>query len=136
MQEGEQPVVRLFRNVQVVQPVPSGKGAAVEEAAGASGPRPEKSRAAVTEKIGVMELVDRMSQVEAAQQRVARHFRRAKNVAPAVGLDFGEAEQLSHAALEITPDPAVDRLQHPVQAGPSRKRHRTLAYPQNADSTL
>jgi hypothetical protein len=90
----------------------------------------EEGGAALTEQIGVVQLVDRMGQVEPAQERIWGDLSGAQNVAPAIGLNLGEAEQLAHAPLEIAPDPPVNRPQHPIHARSSWHRGDTLAYPQ------
>ena len=66
---------------------------------------PEQGRAALAEQIAVMQLVDRVLEVEPAQQRIGRDFGSAQDVAPAVGFDVGEDQQLADAPVEIAPHP-------------------------------
>jgi hypothetical protein len=54
---------------------------------------------------------------EAPQERVAGQLGGTRQIARAVGLGLGEAEQLARAAPGIRPDPAVQRLQQPIQPG-------------------
>ncbi len=107
--------------------MPAGQGTPVEQARRAKGARPEESGPALTKEVAVAQLVDRVLQVETAQQRVGSDFRRAQDIASAVGLDFGEDEELAYAAIEITPHPPVNRPQHPVHPGSDLKRHVGLA---------
>ena len=51
-------------------------------------------------------------------------FGGAQDVAAAIGFDLGEREQLAHAAVEIAPDPPVNRPQHPVDPRSSLVSHR------------
>ena len=75
----------------------------------------EERGAALAEQIGVAQFVDRVLQVEPAQERIRGEFRGAQDVAPAVAFDLREGDQLAHTAIEIAPDPAVNRSQHPVE---------------------
>ena len=94
--------------------------------------RAEESGAALTKQIGVTQLVDRVFQVQPAQERIRRDLRGAQDVASAVGLDFGEREQLAHAPVEVAPHPPVNRPQHPVERCDSREwRH--IDFPEEAD---
>ena len=113
MEKGEQTMIGFALDGQIVEPVAAGKRRRVESAL----ERPsgtEKGRAALTEQIGVMQLVDRVCEIEPPQQRIRRHLRGAQDVAAAVAFDFGEREQLAYAAIEIAPHPAVKRLKHPI----------------------
>jgi hypothetical protein len=114
VQESEQMMVRLFLDTQVVETVTAGQWAPVEQRLESRGVRPEKRGATLTEQVAVVELVDRVFQVEPAQERVRGHFSRPQDIASAVGLDFGEQEQLANAPVEIAPNPSVNRPQHPV----------------------
>ena len=68
VQEGEQAMVGLVLDRQVVQPVPAGERRPVEERAQVRGTRAEERGAALTEEIAVMQLVDRVLEVETAQE--------------------------------------------------------------------
>lgn len=99
---------------QIVEAVAAGKRRRVEQSAETSGAGTEEGRAALTEQIGVMQLVDRVREIEAPQQRIGRQLRGAQDVAAAVAFDFTERDQLAHAAIEVAPHPAVKRLKHPI----------------------
>jgi hypothetical protein len=64
----------------------------------------------------VVELIDRVRQIQPAQQRIARDFRGAQNVAPTPRFNFSEGKQLPHAPVRIAPNPPVNRPQHPIDA--------------------
>ena len=83
--------------------------------------RAEEGGAALTEQIAVMQLVDRVLEIEPAQQRIRRQLGGAQDVASAVGLDFAEREQLAHAPVEVAPHPAVNRAQDPIERCNSRE---------------
>jgi hypothetical protein len=70
VQESEQMMVRLFLDTQVVETVTAGQWAPVEQRLESHGVRPEKRGATLTEQVAVVELVDRVFQVEPAQERV------------------------------------------------------------------
>ena len=109
VQEGEQAMVGLVLDGQVVEPVPAGQRRAVEERLQARRTRAEERGAALAEQIAVMQLVDGVLEIQPAQQRIRRELGGAEDVAPAVGLDFREREQLAHATVEVAPHPSVDR---------------------------
>ena len=70
------------------------------------------------------QFVDRVFQVQPAQERIRGDLRGAQDVASAIAFDFGEREQLAHTPVEVAPDPPVNRPQHPVHARSLLKRHR------------
>ena len=90
MQEREQPVIGFAFDPQIVEAVPARQRVAVEQRRGSSRADPEQRRAALAEQDAVVEFVDRVLQVQAAQQRIGREFRRAQDVAAAVGFDLGK----------------------------------------------
>src|SRR5262249_43779373 len=66
--------------------------------------------------VAVTMLVNCMLEVEAAQQRIGSHFGSAQNVATAIGLSLSEAQQFLHTPLVATPNPAMQRCQHPIES--------------------
>ena len=95
----------------------------LNSARGTSRAQRRSAGAALTEQIGVVQFVDRVFQVQPAQERIRRDLRGAQDVAPAVTLNFGERDQLAHTPVKITPYPSVNRPQHPVNPR-SLLRHR------------
>jgi hypothetical protein len=65
----------------------------------------------------VAELVLGMAQVEPPQERIAGQLGGAGQVAPAVRLGLGEAQELAGAAVRVEPHPAVQRPEREVQRG-------------------
>ena len=128
MQEGEQTMVGFSFDGQVVEPVAAGKGARVEQRLGTSRARLEEGGAALTEQIRVAQLVNRMFQVQPAQERVWGDFRSAQDIAPTIAFNLGECDQLAHTPIEIAPHPPVNRPQHPVHARSLSKRHRDFTF--------
>ena len=63
------------------------------------------------------QLVDRVFQVQPAQERIGGELRGAQDIASTIAFNFGEREQLAHTPVEITPYPPVNRPQHPVHGG-------------------
>ena len=70
-----------------------------------------------------MELIDGVLEVEPAQQRIRCHFSGAQDVASAIGLDFGEREQLPHAPVEVAPHPPVHGPHHAIDTRAPVKSH-------------
>ena len=62
----------------------------------------------------MMQLVDRVRQVEPPQQRVGGELRRAQDVAAAVAFDLAERDQLAHASIEVGPDPVMQRAKQSI----------------------
>jgi hypothetical protein len=87
----------------------------------------ERGAAALAEQIRVMQLVDRVREVETPQQRIGRQLRRAEDVAAAIAFDLAERNQLPHAAIEVAPHPVVKRAKHAIDEGPNRNAHRKVA---------
>ena len=67
----------------------------------------EQSRAATAKQLRMALLVARMEQKESPQQRIGRQFGGAHQMAPAIGLGFGETEQLARSPRRIEPDPPM-----------------------------
>jgi hypothetical protein len=86
-------------------------------------PLPEQRGTAFAEQLGVTKLVNRVLQVEPAQQRVRRDLRRAQDIAPAIALDLGKRDQLADTSIAIAPDPAMNRPQHAVDRRDMSSRH-------------
>ncbi len=64
----------------------------------------------------MVQLVDRVREVEAPQQWIGSHFSRAQDVAAAIGLDFAERQELAYAPIEISPHPPMYGSQHAADA--------------------
>jgi len=71
----------------------------------------------------VAQFVERVFEIEAAEERIRRDFGGAEDVAPAVGLDFAEDEQFAHPPVEVSPDPSVNRPEQAAGARGTRGRH-------------
>jgi hypothetical protein len=132
VQEGEQAMVGFSFDGQVVEAVTAGKGARVEQPLGTRGAQLKEGGAALTEQIGMAQLVDGVFQVQSAQERVRGDFRGAQDIASATAFNFGEREQLAHTPVKIAPHPPVNRPQYPIDTRASGNSHRgnTLAYAQ------
>ena len=112
MEEGQQGRVAAALDIDVVeaalprrQPVILGKA----QIAGRVGM--EQFHPALAEDVGVAALVARMAQIEAPQPRIPGQLGGADEVAAAVGLDLGEAEQPQPPPRRIPPDPSLQRLE-------------------------
>src|SRR5262245_6810932 len=71
-----------------------------------------------------MQLVDCVSEIEAAQEGVRRKLRGAQDVASAIRLNFGEGQQLADAPVEVPPYPFVYRAQDSIERCCSSGCHR------------
>jgi len=116
VQEGEQAVVGLPLDAEIVEAVTTGQRIAVEQAGAVRSALAQQCRTAAAKEIAVVQFVDRVFEVEAAQQRIRRDLRGAHNVAAAVGFDVREGEQFSQAAIAVAPDPAVHGTHQAVDA--------------------
>ena len=87
----------------------AGQRAAVEQRLRRGRAQLQQRRAALAEQIAVAQFVDGVLEIEPAQERIRGELRGAQDIAPAVSFDLREGEQLAHAAIEIAPDPAMDR---------------------------
>ena len=124
MQEGQEPCVGLAFNADVVEPVAARQGVAVEEGAGASSARAQQLGAALAKEYAVVQLVDRVCEIQPPEQGIGRHFRGPEDVAAAVGFHLGECEELAYAPPPIAPHPAMHRAEHSIDPrGSSRGRH-------------
>ena len=90
------------------------------------GARAQQRRAALTEQVRVMQLVDRVREIQPPQQRIGRELRGPEDVASAVAFDLAERDQLSNASIEVAPHPLMKGTQHAIDEG-SRRRHRNRA---------
>jgi hypothetical protein len=115
VQEGEQPMVRLAVDLEVVQPVAAGEWRSAEQAVGPGGKRLEECRAALAEHVAVAELIDRVLEIQSSQKRIGGDFGCPEDIASAVGFHFGEREELSDSPVQIAPHPPVHGSHHPVQ---------------------
>ena len=70
--------------------------------------RMEQRRAAPAKQLRMAQLVARVDQKEPPQHRIGRHFGSPHQIAPAICLGFGEAEQLARAPRRVEPDPPMD----------------------------
>ena len=102
-------------DAEVVEAVAAGQRIATEEERAPCAPLSKERRSPLAEQIAVAQLVDRVLQIEPAQQRIGRHFGGAKDVAPAVGLDFREREQLPQTAIGIGPHPSMKGPHDPIE---------------------
>jgi len=115
VQKGEETMIRLILDREIVETMAAGKRGAVEQRPQSSGTRAKEGGAALTEQIAVMQFVDGVLEIESTQQRVRCHLSRTQNVTSTVGLDFGKCEQFAYSPIEIVPDPPVNREQDPIQ---------------------
>ena len=79
------------------------------------GPGAKERGASLTKQIAVMQLVDRVFEVETPQQWVRRQFGGTQNVTSAVGFDFAERKQLANATVEVAPHPLMNRTEDPIE---------------------
>src|SRR4026209_708392 len=100
-----------------------------KESALAQAPLPEQCCTALAEQHAMMQFVDRVLEVEPAQQWIGSDFGRAQDVTTAVGFDVSEDQQLPDTPVVIPPHPFVQRSGQPVQRRRSRaSRHPELRY--------
>jgi len=112
MEEGEQRRVTAALDIDVVeaalarrQPVVLRQG----QIPGRIGM--EQFHAALAEDVGVAALVAGMAQIEAPEPRIPGQLGGANQVAAAVGLDLGEAEQPQPPPRRVSPYPSLQRLE-------------------------
>src|SRR4051794_33267597 len=87
-------------------------------------PSLEKSGTPLTEQHTVPQLVDRVFEVETAQQWIGSDLGSAQNVAAAIRLDLTEREQLADTPIDIAPHPSMYRLQQSIDRRNSSYGHR------------
>ena len=102
-------------DAEIVEAVAAGKRVSVGQNPAMVLPRPKEGEAALTKQIAVMQLVDRMLEIEPPQQRIRGHFGGAQDIASAVGFYFGEREQLAQAPVGVAPHPSMNRPHDPVE---------------------
>ena len=124
VQEREQTMVGLSIDAQVVESVTAGKRVRVEPRRDTRRSRVKEGGAALAEQIGVVQFVDRVREIEPAQQGIGSDFSSSEDVAATVALDFSEGDQFPYTPIEIAPDPPMDRPQNPVDVGLSWRSHR------------
>jgi hypothetical protein len=117
VQECEQRLVGFVFNAEIVQAMTRGRKPACRRAPGRMRrPRTKQSGGALAEQIPMVEFIDRVGQIQPAQQRILGDLGGAQNVTAATGFDFGEGEQLAHTPARVAPNPPVNRPQHPIDA--------------------
>src|SRR3954465_11120941 len=98
-----------------------------KESALAQAPLPEQCLTTLAEQHAGMQFVDRVLEVEPAQQWIGSDFARAQDVATAVGFHVSENQQLPDTPIVITPHPLVQRSKQSIQRRWS-SRHRDLLH--------
>ena len=88
-----------------------------------NGPRAQDRGAPLAKHVAVPQLVERVFEIEAAEEGIRCDFGGAEDVAPAVGFDFAEDEQLAHPPVEVSPDPSVHRPEQAAGARATRGWH-------------
>src|SRR3954470_7864269 len=101
MEKREQRVVVLFLHAEIVEPAlarrePVGLDARARERQGA-----EQLLAAPTEHLGMTLLVERVPQIQTAEERVGRELGCPREIATAIGLRLGEREELLRATVRV-----------------------------------
>ena len=130
VQEREQPMIRLVLDAQIVEAVAARQRVAVEEQASAgAAPRAKERGAAFAEQIAVVQLVDRVLEIEPAQQRIGRDLGGAQDVAAAVGFDFARTSAACAPADRDRPRPSrcTGRSSRSSARAWRHARHRDLA---------
>ena len=118
MEEGEQGPVPSAFDIDVVEAALAGREPVILRQAQIAGRMSvEQFDAALAEDIGMAALVARMAQIEAPQPGIAGQLGGADQVAAAIGLDFGEAQQPEAAARRVPPDPFLQRLEQSPHRG-------------------
>jgi hypothetical protein len=123
VQEGEQTIIGLAFDGEIVEAVTAGQGVGVEQRRRTRRAHLEQRRAAVSEQIGVAQLVDCMLEIEPAQQRIRSELRGAQNVASTVAFDLGERDQFADTAVEVAPHPSMKGPQYSIQTRDMSKSH-------------
>ena len=116
MQECEERLIGFFFYPQVIEPAFAGSKPVRLEPRSAGLHRQQLAGAA-PEQIGVALLVSRVAEEEPSQDGVMRQLGRARQIAAAVGLGLRETQQLPGATVRVDPDPAMQRLEQPVDGG-------------------
>ena len=117
MQEGEQGIIALVGDAQIVQPALPRRQPVRLERLAAAGQGAEQRPSAIPEQCRMPQLVLCVAQVQPAQQRVAGQLRRPGQIAAAVRFGLGEAQELAGSPVRIPPDPAVQRPQRAIECG-------------------
>jgi len=123
VEEREQPVIGLAFDAEIVKAMAARERVAVEASRRSCRALPEQRRAALAEQMTVVQLVDRMFQVQPPQERVRCELGSPQDVASAVGFDLSKRQQFAYTAVEIAPDPLVHRSKEPVH----RRQHLYVA---------
>jgi len=126
---GNDPIKKSEVIRDIVESIAARQGISGKESALAQRPLPEQRFTTVAEQHAVMQFVDRVLEVEPAQQWIGGDFRRTQDVATAVGFDVPEDQQLPDTPIVIAPHPLVQRSEQPVQRPRSgASRHGELRY--------
>jgi hypothetical protein len=113
MEKGKQSAILQLTDLQIVEPaLTRRKPVGSIAGSGWRAERMEQNCAALSKQLRMVLLIARMEQKKPPQQRIGRHFGSAHQIAPAVGLGFGEAEQLARSPRRVEPDPPMDWPQH------------------------
>src|SRR4029453_562057 len=94
VEKGEQAMVRLVLDREIVEAMTAGQRRPVEARVQALGARAQERRSSLPEEIAVMQLVDRVLEIQAAQEAVGGYLSRTKDVTSTIGLDLGKREKL------------------------------------------
>src|SRR6266851_2277547 len=116
MQEGEQRLVALALDAQVVEASLARRQPVRLEAAPRARQRAEERPPALPEQRRVAQLVFGVAQVQPAQQGVRGQLRCAGEVAPAVRLGLREAQELAPAAVRVARSSADGRTASSMRA--------------------
>jgi hypothetical protein len=108
VQERQQPMIGLAVDGEIVEAVSAGQRGAVEEAPWFRPARTQQRGAALAEHHAVAQFVDRVLEIQTAQERIGREFGGADDVASAVGFDISEHQQLANATVHVAPHPLMD----------------------------
>ena len=117
MQEREQGSLALDLDPQVVEAALAGGDPIRVDPRDAVRQALEQRASACAKEIGVSHFVLRVAKIKPAQQRIGGQLRGARKIAAAVGLGLREAQQLPGAPVRVDPDPAMQRLEQPVDGG-------------------
>src|SRR4029453_7612799 len=115
-------MVGLALDRQIVESVAARERVRVEKHLGTGRAQLEEVGAALTEQICVAQFVDRVFQVQPAQERIRSELGGAPHVAPAVAFDLRDRDQLAHGPVKVAPYPPVNRPQYPVDSRRLLKR--------------
>src|SRR5258706_8438574 len=137
MEEGQKVAVSFPIDAKIIETLFTRREPIALEGRSSSRRKGQEDRdRSMTEHVGVTLLVLGVAQIEPAQARIARQLGGPRQIAPAIGLRFAEAQKLARATMRIAPDPAVKRVEPPVEVRYHSFCHDILLFPRTSSLRL